>query len=178
MARGEQTNIIANAGSDFGLRSAWVCAVLSVVQRRRPGLTGGVLPAERRAMKKFLAVVLEMTMNALAKITFSCQRMARHGIAFPFRAVIGLAALSLLNGVGFGQLFSGPGVFSGNTQFGAPGGSGAPLTYSARTDGCVNPTVTPSSCVGGTTTGQVGATLLFQEASLRPPSPPVRVLPV
>jgi hypothetical protein len=114
-------------------------------------------------MKKFLAVVLEMTIKAMAKITFSCAHMARHGIAFPFRAVIGLAALSLLNCFAFGQPFSGPGVFSGNTQFGAPGGGGAPLTYSARTDGCVNPTATPSSCVGGTTTGQAGATLLFQE---------------
>jgi hypothetical protein len=87
-------------------------------------------------MKKFLAVVLEMTMNPLAKITFSCKRMARHGIAFPFRAVIGLAALSLLNCVALGQPFSGPGVFSGNTQFGGPVGGGAPLTYSAVTDQC------------------------------------------
>lgn len=111
-------------------------------------------------MKKFLAVVLEMTMNAMAKIAFSCKRMARHGIAFPFRAVIGLAALSLLDCVALGQVVvSGPAVLSGNVQLGSGLGS-APLTYSARTDNCV--TGSESGCVGGRTTGEAGATLAFQ----------------
>jgi NADH:ubiquinone oxidoreductase subunit len=37
------------------------------------------------------------------------------------------------------------------------------LTYSARTDNCVNGSNTQSGCVSGTTTGEAGATLVFRE---------------
>ena len=114
-------------------------------------------------MKEFLAVVLEVTMNVMAKITFPYKRTARHGVAFPICAAIGLAAVTFLNCVAQGQVVvSGSAVLSGNVQLSSSSG-GAPLTYSARTDGCVNPTATPASCIAGTATGQAGATLLFQE---------------
>jgi hypothetical protein len=114
-------------------------------------------------MKEFLAVVLEMIMNVMAKITFPYKRTGRHGVAFPICAAIGLAAVTFLNCVAQGQVVvSGSAVLSGNVQL-SSGSGGAPLTYSARTDGCVNPTATPASCIAGTATGQAGATLSFQE---------------
>ncbi len=75
-------------------------------------------------MKKFLAVVLERAMNAMAKITFSCKHMARHGTIL-FRAVTWLAVLSLLNCVALGQL-SGSAALSGAGQFAGIGGCEMP----------------------------------------------------
>lgn len=40
--------------------------------------------------------------------------------------------------------------------------SGAPMTYAARTDGCVNLSVTASLCSASATTGETGAVMLFQ----------------
>ncbi len=102
-------------------------------------------------MKKFLAVVLEMTRNAVAKITFSRKRIARYCTALPFRAVIGLTVLSLLDCVALGQgVLSGSAVFSGRGRFGYP--TVSPLTYSARTDNCA--TGVESGCVAQGGTGQ------------------------
>ena len=69
-------------------------------------------------MEKFLAVVLERAMNAMAKITFSGKRTAGHGTALLLQAVIGLAVLSLLNFIALGQvILSGSAVLSGTVQF-------------------------------------------------------------
>ncbi len=115
-------------------------------------------------MKKFLAVVLKMTMNAMAMITFSCKRMVRYWSALPFRVVIGLTVLSLIDCVALGQtVLSGSAVLSGGSQLGYP--TGAPLTYSARTDNCV--TGSESGCVAQ---GGIGQPLTFLiRASDSPP---------
>src|SRR5271156_4207648 len=55
-------------------------------------------------------------------------------------------------------VFSGSGAYSGAGQL-LGGGSGAPLTYAARTDNCV--TGSESGCVSGRTTGQAGSALGF-----------------
>jgi hypothetical protein len=119
---------------------------------------------EQTAMKKFLAVVLKMTMNAMAMITFSCKRMVRYWSALPFRVVIGLTVLSLIDCVALGQtVLSGSAVLSGGSQLGYP--TGAPLTYSARTDNCV--TGSESGCVAQ---GGIGQPLTFLiRASDSPP---------
>jgi hypothetical protein len=102
-------------------------------------------------MKKFLAVVLEMTRKATAKNTFCRKRIARYCTALPFRAAIWLTVLSLLDCVALGQgVLSGPAVASGSSQLGYP--TGAPLTYSARTDNCV--TGSESGCVAQGGNGQ------------------------
>src|ERR1035438_2242845 len=102
-------------------------------------------------MKKFLAVVLEMTRNAVAKITFSHKRIARYCTELPFRAVIGLTVLSLLDCVALGQgVLSGSAVLSGGCRYGYT--TVSPLTYSARTDNCV--TGVESGCVAQGGTGQ------------------------
>ncbi len=67
-------------------------------------------------MKKFVEVVLKRSMSAMAKVTFSGKRMARHGTVLHLLAVLGLAVLSLLNYVALGQL-SGSAALSGAGQF-------------------------------------------------------------
>ncbi len=67
-------------------------------------------------MTKFVTVVLERTMSAMARSTFSGKGMARHGEALLFRTVMGLAVLSLVNCVALGQL-SGSATLSGAVQF-------------------------------------------------------------
>jgi hypothetical protein len=65
----------------------------------------------------------------------------------------------LLCQLAFGQaVFSGSGAHSGGGKF-FGWGSGAPLTYSARTDNCV--AGSESGCVTGATTGQSGSALSF-----------------
>jgi len=102
-------------------------------------------------MKKFLAVVLELTRNAMTKNAFPRKRIARYCTALSFRAVIGLTVLSSLDSVALGQgVLSGSAVLSGSSQLGYP--TVSPLTYSARTDNCV--TGAESGCVAQGGTGQ------------------------
>ena len=67
----------------------------------------------------------------------------------------------------FGQAtYSGLGSYSGSAASGSFISGGAPLTYSARTDNCV--TGSESGCVSGTTTGEAGSALIFQEGTSDP----------
>ena len=56
-------------------------------------------------------------------------------------------------------VFSGAITISGSVQIGGSGGSGGPLTYSARTDNCV--LGSESGCIGGRTTGEAGSAMSF-----------------
>ena len=67
----------------------------------------------------------------------------------------------------FGQAaYSGLGSYSGSAAYGSFILGGAPLTYSARTDNCV--TGIESGCISGTTTGESGSALIFQEGTSDP----------
>ncbi len=67
----------------------------------------------------------------------------------------------------FGQAaYSGLGLHSGSAEYGSFISGGAPLTYSARTDNCV--AGTESGCISGTTTGEAGSALIFQEGTSDP----------
>ena len=67
----------------------------------------------------------------------------------------------------FGQTgHSATGLKAGAAVFGSFISGGAPLTYSARTDNCV--TGSESGCISGTTTGEAGSALIFQEGTSDP----------
>src|SRR6266478_4185570 len=110
----------------------------------RTGLTRAAISVERLAMKKLLAVVLEMAKNAIATITFSRRRVAC--------SVIWLAVVFLPDRVVLGQVvLSGSAMFSGFSQFGYP--TGGPLTYTAYTGVDVIPTPTAPDLGGLTNNG-------------------------
>ncbi len=144
----------SEAGSAFGLGSARGLRAVGVRECVRPYVAEGGSFLERRAMKEYLAVVIETTLNTTARIFLS-------RAALLYFAGTGLVVLAGLNGAALGQgVLSGSATFSGSSQFSPSSG---PLTYSARTDNCV--TGAESGCISGATTGEAGSAVSFQ---LRP----------